>query len=310
MGDDEDYPRTLMEFEKRFATAEACQAYLERLRWPKGFECPGCHERRAWRTKRGHLFCSACKRQTSITAGTIFDRTKISLPLWFRAVWLVTSQKNGMSALGLQRQLGLTRYETAWAMLRRLRGAMVRPGRDQLVGEVEVDETLVGASKPGKRGRGAEGKELVAIAAEIDERKTGRIRMRRIPNAEGKTLENFIKANIKEGSTVVTDGWRGYSGVSQLGYRHKAIKGESVGEDELLPRVHRVVSLLKRWLLGTHQGGIDTAGHLDEYLDEFTFRFNRRTSTSRGKLFYRLMQQAVEIGPKRENSPGTISGRH
>ena len=301
MGGAEDYPDDLMEFEKRFATVEACQTYLEQLRWPDGFECPGCRARKAWRTKRGNFFCRACKRQTSVTAGTIFDRTKIPLLLWFRAAWLMCSQKNGISALGLQRQLGLSRYETVWTMLRRFRNAMVRPGREVLSGEVEVDETLLGASKPGKRGRGAEGKELVVIAAEIDGVKTGRIRMKRIPNADGKTLGNFVRTNIKAESTVVTDGWRGYLGISQQGYYHKRIKGESVGIEELLPRVHRVASLLKRWLLGTHQGGIDTIGHLDEYLDEFTFRFNRRSSNSRGKLFYRLLQQTMEIGPIRHN---------
>jgi transposase-like protein len=310
MSDTEDYPRDLMEFEKRFADLEACRNYLERLRWPQGFECPGCCSHQAWRTKRGHLFCRTCKRQTSVTAGTIFNRTKISLPIWFRAVWLVTNQKNGVSALGLQRQLGLACYETAWMMLRRLRGAMIRPGREALSGEVEVDETLVGGVKPGKRGRGTEGKELVVIGAEINGKKMGRIRMKHILHADSKTLGDFIETSIQKGAKVVTDGWRGYCGIDQLGYRHKAILGESVGVDELLPRVHQVASLLKRWLLGTHHGGIDKAHHLEEYLDEFTFRFNRRSSNSRGKLFYRLMQQTMTIGPKQRETVGTMGGRH
>lgn len=231
-----------------------------------------------------------------MTAGTIFDRTKQPLELWFKAIWLIVSEKNGISALGLQRQLGLSRYETAWMMLKRLRHAMVRPGRGLLSGKVEVDETLVGGPTPGRKGRDYEGKALVVIAAEKDGNKTGRIRMKKIPDAGSETLESFIQANIEKDSLVETDGWRGYGGLARLKYKHRSINGESVGIDELLPRVHRAASLLKRWLLGTHQGGVDKT-NLDSYLDEFTFRFNRRASGSRGKLFGRLIEQAVQITP-------------
>jgi transposase-like protein len=203
------------------------------------------------------------------------------------------SEKNGVSALGLQRELGLKRYETAWEMLQNLRRAMVRPGRESLAGEVEVDETYVGGAKPGKRGRGAEGKQLVAIAAEKNGKKIGRIRMQRISSAEAKELEGFVRIHIQETSVVETDGWRGYLGLTRLGYRHRRIKGEAVGIDELMPRIHLVASLLKRWLLGTHQGRVER-DHLDAYLDEFTFRFNRRSSRSRGKLFRRLLEQAMQ----------------
>jgi transposase-like protein len=213
-------------------------------------------------------------------------------------MWLVVCEKNGISAMGLQRQLGLSRYETAWSVLKKLRAAMVRPGRELLSGDVEVDETLVGGSKSGKRGRGAEGKELVVIAAEVKNKKVGRIRMKRISNADGETLKSFVKDHVSSGSTVITDGWKSYLGIEKFGYTHQRIKGESVGIDELLPHIHLVASLLKRWLLGTHQGGVDTI-HLDAYLDEFVFRFNRRTSKSRGKLFYRLVQQAVQVPPSR-----------
>ena len=281
-----------MDFEKQFSTEEACLSYLERIRWPAGFRCPACQCAKAWRTKRDTFFCANCKRQTSVTAGTVFGGSRKPLRIWFRAIWLMVSEKHGISALGVRRQLGLNWYETAWRMLRKLRQAMVRPDRDSLLGEVEVDETLVGGPQAGRRGRDIEGKSLVVIAAERNGDKTGRIRMQRIVNAGGSTLDGFVKNNIQKGAMVITDGWKGYLGVSKLGYRHQQIKGESVGIQELLPRVHRVAALLKRWLLGTHHGRIEKA-YLDDYLNEFTFRFNRRTSGSRGKLFYRLIQQTV-----------------
>ena len=293
----EDYPRTLMEFERAFSNEKACQEYVRKLRWPQGFKCPGCGGKEAWETKRGTFFCRHCKRQTSMTAGTVFDRSKQPLELWFRAVWLITTEKTGISALGLQRQLGIRRYETTWMMLRKLRRAMVRPGRELLKGRVEVDETFLGAPAPGKRGRGAEKKVLVIIAAEVDGRKTGRIRMKRIPDAGGPALKSFILHHVEKGSTIITDGYRGYSGMETQGYLHERIPGESVAVEELLPRVHRVASLLKRWLLGTHQGGIQAHKDLDPYLEEFSFRFNRRTSRERGKLFYRLIEQAVRTAP-------------
>lgn len=294
--EDQGFPANVIELEKRFSTDDACRAYLRVLRWPEGFTCPQCHGRKAWETKRDTFFCAVCKRQTSITAGTIFDGVRKPLRLWFRAIWLMTSEKHGMSALGLQRQLGLSRYETAWIMLHKLRQAMVRPSRELLSGEVEVDETLVGGPTSGKHGRDYEGKELVVIAAERDGDKIGRIRMQRLVKADAPNLEPFIQEHIQKGSTVATDGWKGYLGLTDLGYKHQRIKKESVGIEELLPRVHRVASLLKRWLLGTHHGRVGRE-HLDDYLNEFTFRFNRRTSRSRGKLFYRLLQQAVQIRP-------------
>ncbi|MBI2812548.1 MAG: IS1595 family transposase [Candidatus Melainabacteria bacterium] len=294
--EDEDYPKNLMEFERRFSTEAACLSYLEQLRWPEGFRCPVCRCAKAWQTKRGTFFCSSCKRQTSVTAGTTFEGTRKPLRLWFRAIWLVVGEKHGISALGVQRQLGLSRYETAWKMLRKLRQAMVRPNRDFLSGEVEVDETLVGGPQAGRHGRDIEGKSLVVIAAERNGDKTGRIRMQRIAHAGSSMLEGFVKNNVQKGAVVTTDGWKGYLGVSQLGYRHQPIKGESVGIQELLPRVHRVAALLKRWLLGTHHGRVEKI-YLDDYLNEFTFRFNRRTSGSRGKLFYRLIQQVAIVSP-------------
>jgi len=211
-------------------------------------------------------------------------------------MWYVTNQKYGVSALGLQRALGLGSYHTAWTWIHKLRRAMVRPGRDQLSGIVEVDETYIGGGKPGKRGRGAAGKALVVIAAQLDDTRIGRIRLKRVPDASGKSLEEAVKDAVIPGSIVCTDGWNGYNGLEFIGYAHEIIRDEADVGENLLPKCNIVASLLKRWLLGTHQGAVRIS-HLDYYLDEFTFRFNRRTSRSRGKLFFRLVQQAVAIDP-------------
>jgi transposase-like protein len=294
----EDYPRTLQELEERFSSQQACLAYLEQMRWPDGFVCPGCQCQRAWRASRGRMVCGDCGHQTTVTAGTIFARTRQPLTLWFRAIWWVTSQKNGASALGLQRILGLGSYETAWTWLHKLRRAMVRPGRDRLSGRVEVDETYIGPGEEGAVGRDAAGKALVAIAAQEDGQGIGRIRMARVADASAASLLPFVSGAIETGSVVHTDGWDGYSGLRKKGYRHEVtpLKRRPGAAVQLLPRVHRVASLLKRWLMGTHHGAVGHE-HLDDYLDEFTFRFNRRTSASRGKLFYRLLQQAVRVEP-------------
>ena len=293
----EDYPRTLAEFEARFATEEACRAYLAKLRWPTGFICPRCGHTRAWPVRTVLWQCASCGHQTSVTAGTIFDGPRAPLTTWFRAMWYVTSQKTGTSALSLQQVLGLRSYQTAWAWRHKLRRAMVRPGRDRLAGPVEVDETLVGGLG-GARGRSTATKALVVVAAEEVGRGIGRIRMARIPDGSAETLEAFVAEAIEPGSGVHTDGWHGYTHLEANGYHHRVthLRGDHALASELLPRVHRVVSLLKRWLLGTHHGGVSRA-HLDAYLDEFTFRFNRRRSRHRGKLFFRLVQQAVTLEP-------------
>lgn len=211
-------------------------------------------------------------------------------------MWYVTNQKQGVSALGLQRVLGLGSYRTAWTWLHKLRRAMVRPGRDRLSGAIEVDETYIGGVKSGKRGRGAAGKTLVLIAAQEDGRRIGRIRLHRVADASAGSLEPAVEEMISSGSTVRTDDWNGYRGLMKQGYKHRVVREEAAVGENLLPLVNRVASLLKRWLLGTHQGAVKPS-HLDYYLDEFTFRFNRRTSRSRGMLFYRLVQQAVSIDP-------------
>ncbi len=292
----EEYPRTLLEFEEWFATESACREYLRRIRWRDGFRCPRCQQEAAWGTGRGLYHCRNCGLQTSVTAGTIFQDTSKPLRVWFRALWHVTNQKSGVSALGLQRALGLGSYRTAWTWLHKLRRAMVRPGRDRLGGAVEVDETYVGGERPGKRGRGAAGKALVLVAAEVDGSRLGRIRLRQVADGSAASLTPAVEEMVAPGSTILTDQWGGYNRLVDRGYLHEVIRREAVVGDNALPRVHRVASLLKRWLLGTHQGAV-RASHLDYYLDEFTFRFNRRTSRSRGKLFFRLVEQAVAVDP-------------
>lgn len=291
-----EYPKNQLEFERQFCTEESCREYLTLLRWPNGFQCPRCKNAGKWEQSRNRITCARCHHETSVLAGTLFHGSHLSLSQWFRAAWWVTNQKSGVSALGLQRTLGIGGYKTAWTVLQKLRRAMVRQGRDLLSGDVEVDETFVGGSVPGKRGRGAEGKKLVVIAAEIDGKKIGRIRMRHIPNASAQSLESFITAAITKGSGLVTDQWGGYNGVRRLGYRHETVDGEVVGIDEVVPRVHRVASLLKRWLMGTLHGRFEPK-HLEHYLEEFTFRFNRRTSNYRGQLFYRLLENSVVADP-------------
>lgn len=292
----EDYPRTIFELERRFTTEAACRQYLFGLRWPDGFCCPRCGHRKAWSLKRGLYRCGRCDFQVSVTAGTVFQGTRKPLPLWFRVVWYVTSQKHGVSALGRQRVVGLARYETVWTWLHKLRHAMVRPGRDRLSGTVEVDETYLGGERPGKRGRGAAGKTLVVIAVEDKGKELGRIRLVKVADASAQSLTAAVQKSVDLGSQVRTDGWSGYRPLASLGYRHSPVRPEGDVGENLLPLTNRVAALLKRWLVGTHQGAVRPS-HLDYYLDEYTFRFNRRASRSRGKLFYRLLQQAVAVSP-------------
>lgn len=292
----EDYPRTILEFEKRFPTEEACREYLAKLRWPNGFRCPRCNHDKAWQMERGVYWCQLCDYQVSVTAGTIFQDRRKPLMLWFRAIWYVVNQKNGVSALGLQRVLGLSSYRTAWTWLHKLRYAMVRPSRDKLSGLVEVDETYIGGKKPGKRGRGAEGKSLIAVAVEDKGEHFGRIRLCRIADASAGSLIPAVQESVEPGSIVRTDGWKGYVPLPSQGYQHTVVRPSANVGDNLLPLASQVAGLLKKWLQGTHQGAVQPS-HLDYYLDEFTFRFNRRTSRFRGKLFYRLLEQAVIIPP-------------
>jgi transposase-like protein len=299
------YPKSTGELLAWFPTDTDCLDYLEWLRWPNGFVCPRCGHEVGWRLADGRFWCAGCDRRSSVTAGTIFDRTRTPLTVWFTACWLFATQKDGVSALSLQRALEISSYQTAWAMLHRLRSVLIRPGRERLEGRVEVDETFIGGEEPGLRGGRQRGKKsLVGVAVEVREPKGwGRCRMAILPDAAAASLHPFVAANVEPGATVVTDGWPGYSGIDELGYRLDRLSQRAArlrGDDPfaLLPAVHRVASLAKRWLLGTHQGSVDEA-HLQSYLDEFVFRFNRRKSRSRGLVFHRVLDLAVAHEPVR-----------
>ena len=299
-----DYPGTWQAFESWFGDDAACREFLAGVRWPDGFACPACQGSEAWLTGRGMWMCRRCGRQTSVTAGTIFDRTRYPLRTWFAAMWFVCSQKHGVSALGLQRVLGFGSYETAWAWLHKLRRAMVRPDRDLLGGEgvsVEIDQTFLGAAVQGRSGPRYANKAEVAIAVERQHRRgLGRARLAHINTEDRKhDLFEFVRHDIAHGTILYSDGDRLYREITRsLGLHHEPIvmvHSQSPAH-EMLPAVHRVAALLKRWIAGTLHDRVSDQ-HLAYYLDEFTFRFNRRTSRSRGLLWYRLVQQAVNTDP-------------
>ncbi|MFY9513683.1 MAG: IS1595 family transposase [Rubrivivax sp.] len=303
-----DYPRNWNEFLDWFGSEESCLAYLERLRWPGGFVCPSCGvASEPYRSSRSRLMCRSCSHQSSVTAGTIFDKTRTPLRGWLAGAWYLTNQKHGVSALGLQRVLGLGGYETAWTMLHRFRRAMVRPDRERLKGIVEVDETYLSISDRDapvsrderKMRKSKTHQVLIVLAVELLQPKGfGRIRLRRIDNDSAKQVVPFVQDNVAAGTQVRTDGSAAYLELKELGYEHQRIVmlGSQTPAHVSMAGVHRVAALIKRWILGTHHGSVQPA-HLDAYLDEFVFRFNRRTSASRGMLFYRLLQQAVATEP-------------
>ena len=295
-----DYPGSFREFERWFSSENACHEYVAKLRWPDGFTCPGCGEKpdKPSLMGRGHFLCRKCKRQTSVTAGTLFHGSREPLRTWFLAIWFVTSRNHGVSALELKRILGLGSYNTAWNWLHKLRHAMVRPEKDQLSGEIEVGETYLGGIGTKAVGRDVKPSTIIAIAAEVRGRGMGRIRLGKIPDLSATSLQGFIKDNLQRGSELKTTDWPGYNGLEVIGYQHRRINVANSEDPAYLfmPRLHKVASLLDRWWLGIHQSAIRPS-HLDYYLDEFTFRFNRRTSKAGGLLFYRLMEQAVDCPP-------------
>lgn len=296
-----DYPRNLGEFYRRFHDDDACLRYLVETRWPAGFRCPKCNgsDGRLLTTRRVWV-CHSCRHHASATAGTMLHRTRVPLTTWFAAAYLVASLKPGVSALQLQAQLGISRYETAWLLLHKLRRAMVDPDRSRLAGTVEVDETWVGGKQAGLKG-GRQRKDrkalMVAVAVERREKSLGRLRLEVVPDDSAATLRAFIARNIAPGSTVVSDAWSGYTGLAAKDYTHQSLSQSAMKraglEGDAVPGVHRVVSNLKTWLLGTHHGvGAD---HLDHYLNEFVFRFNRRHHPMAG--FARLLALGTSQPP-------------
>jgi hypothetical protein len=292
-----DYPRTYQEFRAWFPDDVACREYLGRLRWPDGFCCPGCGCAGAWRTGRGLWMCTACGLKTSATAGTIFHRSHTPLSTWFAAIWFVTSQKNGVSAQGLQDVLGFRSYETAWAWLHKLRRAMVRPERELLGGVVELDQSFLGGRSKGRQGGSSEKAPITIAVERLEHGHLGRVRLELADKRGGTDMIDFACEVIATGATIHTDGALMFARLVDKGYLHQATPGNRADDlDAVMPGPHLVSSLLKRWTAGTLHYRISPQ-HLPYYLDEFTFRFNRRTSRARGMLFYRLLQQAAGTDP-------------
>ncbi len=277
------YPLTILEFQKRFATEEACRGYLFASRWPEGFICPGCAACDVGAETRRHLWiCTGCGRQTSITAGTVMHKTRMPLRTWFWAAYLVSTFHPGISAKQLQRQLGISRHETAWAMLHKLRAAMVAPERTLLKDAVEIDEFFLGGYEEGLKGGRQRGKKvLCGVAIEVRGRGSGRLRLAVLPDASGPSLLAFTQATTQPGAVVHTDGLQSYRALAKHGYDHRRLTQTDVAAgDQLLPRAHRAISNLKAWMHGTHRGV--SPEHLAAYLDEFVFRHNRRRTPMAG----------------------------
>jgi transposase-like protein/Zn ribbon nucleic-acid-binding protein len=288
-----DFPKDLPEFERRFTDEAACMEYLRAQRWPRGFRCPACGHDRGWTNHRRAVECQACGHQTSLTAGTVLHGTRQPLRLWFRAMWWVCTQKTGLSAAGLKRILGLKSMQTAWTWLQKLRQAMVRLEREPLQGRVEVDEAWLAGEKPSK-GEGWRSA-LVAVAVEMDpgDGEMGRIRLLDITRSPDRLMLGFIRQEVFPQATIETDAWPGYEILAGDGYRRVRL-AETDDPAHPLPQVRRIVTLVRRWLLGTHQGRVERR-HLQGYLDEFVFRFNRRKSPHVGLLFQRLVSQGTQV---------------
>jgi transposase-like protein len=291
-------PGSLPEFEAQFPDDAACARWLFEKRWPDGFRCPDCGHAKGWELARGTLLveCARCHRQTSVTAGTVLHRSHLPLKLWFLAAWLVATHKNGMSARQLWLQLGLGSYKTAWLLLRKLRRAMVDPEREPLAGLVEVDETSLSFRTKddpvtAKPGRSHEGKLLIAGAVEIVGKGPGRVRLTVIGDYSAATLNAFVAGNVAAGSTVVSDGWSGYATLTDVKHDPRVI-GDAPAH-LVLPWIHRVFANAKRWALGVYHGL--RRQHLQTYLDEFVFRFNRRRNPA--AAFERLLGLSLTLQP-------------
>lgn len=277
------FPKSLREFQVKFASEEACRSYLISCRWPDGFVCPRCRARCAYELLELRRWqCVACRYQVSLTAGTVLHNTKTSLTSWFWAAYLMTTDKRGISALLLQRQLALPRYETAWMMLHKFRRSMVNTAREPLWGDVEVDETWVGGQQAGLRGsRQLKGRKaaLVIVAVEKRGKASGRVRMAVIPDFKSVTLKAFVQQNVAPGATIYTDGLKSFTGLEQAGFRHIS-RAQPLqtdlrrGAKSAVPLADRAIGNLQQWLIGTYHGV--SRDQLQAYLDEFVFRHNRR----------------------------------
>ena len=291
----EDFPRSEIEFDLRFSNASACYDYLFAMKWPNGFVCKKCDNGTYWISAKHLYICTKCNCQHSLTAGTIMDSSKKPITYWFKAMWWFTTRKSGINAVNLKELLGLGSYQTAWCWLQKLRRCTIRRGREKLSGRVEVDEFVIGGEKPGKRGRGAEGKTIVAAAVERSDikREIGRIRLHVILDYTAFSLETFIEENIDPDATVVTDAWSSYPAAVDDQCHQQVNLSKDAAQKDRLYGVHMVASLVKRMVLGTFQGRFDPK-YLQNILDEYVFRFNRRKSKYIGKKFMRIVQQVVD----------------
>lgn len=292
-----DFPKSEIEFDQRFSKISECYDYLFKMKWPEGFVCAQCSHEAYWMSSKNIVICSRCEHNYSLTAGTIMDSSKKPITYWFKAMWWFTSRKSGVNAVNLQDLLGFGSYRTAWYWLQKLRRCTIRKDREKLSGTIEVDEFYIGGQKPGKRGRGSENKTAVAIAVEKEGKRLGRVRLTVIPDCSSGSLKPFIHSNVASGSCVITDGWNGYVSLEESKYNHKKVfKNKAKDKESVLPGAHLVISLVKRLIRGTHQGRF-APDRLQNYLDEYTFRFNRRKSKNIGKKFMRIIQQ-VSVSSK------------
>lgn len=293
-----DFPKSEIEFDQRFSDPEACYEYLFNQKWPSGFECTKCGHRHYWFSSRNLYICTKCEHQHSLTAGTIMENSKKPITYWFKAMWWFTTRKSGVNAVNLKELLGLGSYGTAWTWLQKLRRCTVCQNREKLSGRVEVDEFYVGGQRSGKRGRGATGKVIVAVAVERNDKikHIGRIRLHVALDTSGYSLETFIINNIEAGSTVATDEWRGYNILDKDQYKRETTNQSKTKDYNKLYGAHLVTTLVRRLIRSTFQGRFDPQ-YLQNYLDEYVFRFNRRKFVNVGMKFMRIVQQAAKTAP-------------
>jgi transposase-like protein len=288
-------PATFPDVIRMFSTEQACREHLLHLRWPSGYDCPRCGGAEAAVNTDGLAECSNCRQTASLTKGTIFGHSHVPMVAWFQAIWWLSGQQNGSSALGLKNVLGLGSYQTAWKMLKKIRQVMVYSEFDSLRGIVHIDEVYMGTrsdydSDGGRAGRQA----LVLVFVQERNHETGRVRFKLIPDADAASLESAVQEVVEPGSTVRTDAWEGYAGLSGLGYEHEVVRSSADVGDNPIAWCYHEISQLRQWLSGTYRGTVGKR-YLSDYLDEYTFRFNRRNLEHRGMIFHLLLQNAVSM---------------